>query len=217
MKIKYPRTPHLSWSPGVTKDDTHLQDFTVFEGKEVVITEKMDGENTTIYRDAIHARSLDSRNHPSRAWVKALQGEIGYRIPKGWRVCGENLYAKHSIDYRTLPSYFLAFSVWDEANFCLSWDKTKAFLLSLGLVTPKVIYQGIGSQKLLQGLTVNTETQEGYVVRLADSFHYDTFAISVAKWVRKQHVKTSAHWMHNEMIVNGLVSHFDDQKEEGHE
>lgn len=36
----------------------------------VVITEKMDGENTTLYRDGLHARSLDSRHHPSRNWVK---------------------------------------------------------------------------------------------------------------------------------------------------
>ena len=60
-RIKYPRTPHFPWSPGATDDDKILQDLSVFDKQPVVITEKMDGENTTIYADGyIHARSLDS-------------------------------------------------------------------------------------------------------------------------------------------------------------
>jgi len=45
-------------------------------GREVVVTEKMDGENTTMYCDNIHARSIDGRHHPSRDWVKMTVGEI---------------------------------------------------------------------------------------------------------------------------------------------
>ena len=45
MKIKYPRTFHLPWSPGATSDDKMLKSIEHFIGKEVVITEKMDGEN----------------------------------------------------------------------------------------------------------------------------------------------------------------------------
>ncbi|MEL7307213.1 MAG: RNA ligase family protein, partial [Pseudomonadota bacterium] len=43
-------------------------------------------------------------------------------------MCGENLYARHSISYNNLPSYFMAFSVWNELNQCLSWQDTKQFL-----------------------------------------------------------------------------------------
>ena len=68
--IKYPRTPHLPWSPGASSDDVLLIDTQMFMGKPVVISEKMDGENTTLYADRLHARSLDSRHHPSRTWVK---------------------------------------------------------------------------------------------------------------------------------------------------
>ena len=57
---KYPRTPHLPFSPGGTKDDRRLRDINCFVGKEVVVTEKMDGENTSIYRDYYHARSINS-------------------------------------------------------------------------------------------------------------------------------------------------------------
>src|SRR5690606_15864545 len=109
MRRPYPRTPHLPWSPGASPDDVRAGDLSGLLGREVVVTEKLDGENTTLYADGSHARSLDSGHHPSRTWVKALQGRIGRLIPPGWRVCGENLYARHSIAYPSLAGYFYGF------------------------------------------------------------------------------------------------------------
>ena len=43
--IKYPRTWHHPISEGVTDDDKVLKDTSNFEGKEIVVTVKMDGEN----------------------------------------------------------------------------------------------------------------------------------------------------------------------------
>src|SRR3954466_10688581 len=86
MRVHYPRTPHLPWSPGVTPDDVRAGDLSGLRGREVVVTEKLDGENTTLYADGLHARSLDSAHHPSRAWVKALHGRIAGSIAPGWRV-----------------------------------------------------------------------------------------------------------------------------------
>lgn len=71
-KIKYPRTYHLTWSPGTTSDDKILTTTSQFDGKEVIVTEKMDGENCTIGSDYTHARSIDSQHHSSRSWVKGL-------------------------------------------------------------------------------------------------------------------------------------------------
>ena len=79
---------------------------------------------TTIYRDGSHARSLDSKNHVSRDWIKSLQSRIAFDIPDGWRLCGENLFARHSISYTNLDGYFYLFSIWDDSNNCLSWDDT---------------------------------------------------------------------------------------------
>lgn len=213
MRIKYPRTPHLPWSPGATDDDIHQQNLKQFEGKEVVVTEKMDGENTTIYRDYTHARSIDSRFHPSRTWVKALQAQIGYQIPEGWRICGENLYARHSIAYEQLPSYFLAFSIWNERNRCLSWHETELFAQQLGLELPKVLYRGVWCEKTIRDIVVDTEKQEGYVVRTTEGFHYDDFKSCVAKWLRTEHVTTDKHWMHAQVIANGLSNKGDDNEE----
>jgi hypothetical protein len=119
MRVPYPRTPHLPWSPGASADDVRARSLSGFVGREVVVTEKLDGENTTLYADGLHARSVDSAHHPSRTWAKALQGRAGARIPAGWRVCGENVYARHSIPYDALDGYFYGFSVWDDRDRCL--------------------------------------------------------------------------------------------------
>ncbi|WP_326658573.1 RNA ligase family protein [Streptomyces sp. NBC_00385] len=206
MRTHYPRTPHLPWSPGATSDDVRLADLAGLTGSEVVVTEKLDGENTTLYADGLHARSLDSAHHPSRGWVKALQGRIGPRIPAGWRICGENMFARHSIPYEDLASHFYGFSVWD-GDRCLAWDPTVDFLRDLGIPTPRVLWRGVfdaRAEKALRALKPDTLRQEGYVVRPAESFPAAAFRRRVAKWVRPGHVTTDTHWMHAEVVENGL-------------
>lgn len=196
--VKYPRSWHLPWSEGKTKDDKTLKDCKHFEGKRVIVTEKMDGENTTIYKDYIHARSIDGRDHWSRSWVKNLQAKIGYEIPEGWRICGENLYAKHSIKYNNLSSYFMVFSIWNEKNECLSWDETVQYSEILGLKTVPVLFDSLWCESFIRAIykEENRNKTEGYVVRLADSFNYMDFSKSLAKFVRSNHVAPeNHHWM----------------------
>jgi hypothetical protein len=202
---KYPRTPHLPWSPGASSDDVWISTFDAFHGQEVIVTEKMDGENTTMYSDHIHARSLDSRHHPSRSWVKGLHQQIAHLIPAQWRVCGENLYARHSVGYDELSSYFMTFSIWDRDNRCLSWDETLEWTALLGLETVPVLWEGVWDEKAIRAIEVDTDTSEGYVVRIRDSFCYDDFASSIAKWVRENHVVTGDHWMFAEITPNTLA------------
>ena len=39
MRVHYPRTPHLPWSPGATADDVRTTDLGGLRGREVVVTE----------------------------------------------------------------------------------------------------------------------------------------------------------------------------------
>jgi hypothetical protein len=211
--VKYPRTRHLPWSPGASDDDLIAEQIDAFVGQRVIVSEKMDGENTTLYRDLSHARSLDGRHHPSRDWLKNLHGQIAHEIPEGWRICGENLYARHSIIYEALPSYFMVFSIWDADNRCLDWDSTVEWAALLGLETVPVLYDGEFDLEGLQALEIDLERCEGYVVRLASSFAYAEFGSSVAKWVRANHVQTDQHWMHAELVANGLAPVVEDEGE----
>ncbi|MFC9748065.1 RNA ligase family protein [Streptomyces niveus] len=203
MRTAYPRTVHVPWSPGVGSDDVRGGDLGGLRGREVVVTEKMDGENTTLYRDGLHARSLDSGHHPSRAWVKALQGRIGALIPDGTRVCGENLYARHSIAYEELESWFYGFSVWD-GDWCLGWDETVRVFRRLGIPAPRVLWRGVFDERALRGLKLDPARQEGYVVRTVEGFVREEFGRRLAKWVRPHHVQTDTHWMHAAVVENGL-------------
>jgi hypothetical protein len=215
-KVKYPRTYHLPWSPGMMKDDRMMDDVHIFEGKRVIITEKLDGENTTWYNFGMHARSLDSGSHPSRGRVKDLWAQKSYNIPDNWRICGENMVEKHSIHYskkneNALTSYFYMFSIWDERNVCLSWDETKEWATLFEIELVPVLYEGIWDMKVIEQLNQKMELTkhlfEGYVVRLADEFHYSQFRKSVGKYVRKNHVANNhGHWtQRKKIILNELI------------
>ena len=197
-RVKYPRTFHLPWSPGTTEDDKVLTSLSGFEGEEVVVSLKLDGENTSLQRDYIHARSLEYAPRIDRDRIKALHASIAFEIPEDWRICGENLWAEHSISYKSLNSLFYVFSIWNEKNVCLSWEDTLEWAQLLGLPTVPVLYRGPWDEKLVRKLHQDVgedgEEREGYVVRVARSFSYGEFRRIVGKYVRASHVRTQAHW-----------------------
>lgn len=203
-QVKYPKTCHLPWSLGVTNDDKVIETLTGFIGKRVIISEKRDGENTSLYKHTMHARSIDSDNHPSRAWVKQFWNNIRHDIPEGWRICGENLYAKHSIWYKDLNSYFEGFSIWNENNTALSWDSTLEWFSLLGVRSVPILYDGLFDEKFVRNFSakLNLNTQEGYVIRTAGEIQFDEFKLKVAKYVRANHVTSNKHWKNSEMILN---------------
>jgi RNA ligase len=206
--VKFPRTYHLPWSPGLTKDDRQMPGEDPFRGHRVVATVKMDGENTTIYRDGIHARSLVYEPHPSRNWPKVLAGRISHDIPEGWRICGENLWAEHSISYQNLEDYFLVFSIWNEKNVCMSWEDTQEWATLLGLKMVPTIYEGLGDRHHIEQLyspTYKGDPCEGYVVRLKEAFPYSAYRTAVGKYVRANHVVTHGHWMRQMVKPNKLA------------
>ena len=201
--MKYPRTFHLPWSEGVTSDDKIIKSLDSFVGERVIVTEKMDGENTSIYSDHVHARSIDSKNHPSRNWVKQFASNFQHNIDVDMRICGENLYARHSIEYDSLESYFLAFSVW-QGPVCVDWDSTVIFLEALEVPMVPVLYDGIFDEEVIRSLYDPKSGMEGYVVRRACSFYNYLFPLNVCKFVRENHVQTTSHWMHQVIIPNKL-------------
>ncbi len=168
----------------------------------------MDGENASFYNDHYHARSLDTANHPSRKWAKIFHAQIMGDIPNGWRVCAENLYAKHTIHYTDLEAFVLAFSVWNEQNFCLDWKQTQEWFELLNIPQVPVLYKGLYSAEVLHQIEndMDFDKDEGYVMRVADGFHYNDFRKWVAKYVRKGHVQhLDGHWASRPVVPNKLA------------
>jgi hypothetical protein len=209
VRIKYQKTCHAPWSESVQKDDRRHKNMAYYEGKRVIVTRKMDGENTSLYWDYTHAKSIDSAHHPSRDWVKNFWSKIRFDIPEGWRICGENMFAEHSIRYENLESYFFGFMIFDERNIALSWDETLVWFDLIGITPVEVIYDGIYDEAKIKAAYAASgddwATSEGYVIRIADSFSFSDFRRSMAKYVRKNHVATNEHWMFGEIKPNGLA------------
>lgn len=102
-KFKYPSTPRLRNSQSVSNDDSLVSDAGLSRlqsGAELVVTEKMDGGNVSLYRDDFHARSLDARSQPWDArsmakWVRANH----VRTTADWR--SRNDYELNTIKKET--------------------------------------------------------------------------------------------------------------------
>ena len=205
---KYPRTYHLPFSLGLQSDDKVIDSLDFIRDKEVVVSLKMDGENTTLYNDNyMHARSIDSKTNWTRDLAKTIHSAIKNDIPEGYRLCCENVYAKHSIYYPEgyLEGYLYLLSIWNDKNECLSWDDSLVYADLLDLPTPKELYRGPFDEKVLKNLAKNLDlsVEEGFVVRVTASFPYEKFSECVTKYVRKGHVQTDQHWLKN-AIPNGI-------------
>ncbi len=203
-RVKYPRTYHLPWSEGRTDDDKVLSDDSQFIGKHVIVTEKMDGENTTIYPDGyIHARSIDGKSKPWQSWLYGYIYPVCSTLPKGWRICGENLYAKHSISYDNewsdIEWLFQVFGIYDDKDNCVDWEETIQRCSEMGLHKVPLIWCGNYDRDDIiktfnEYKTRQKREVEGYVIRTSGCFPIADFKNNVAKFVRAHHVQTDEHW-----------------------
>lgn len=194
--IKYPKTFHFDFSSSLQNDDRKLESIDGFINQRVIVLIKLDGENSNIYSDYYHPRSVIDDGHESRNYLKGYISNFQYKIPKNWRVCGENMYAQHSIKYNNLESYFYVFNIWNEKNYCLSWDETIKYSNEWEIMHVPVLYDGLFDYQRIKEIFENLDFQkhEGIVCRIADSFHYNDFNKYYGKAVRKNHVATDEHW-----------------------
>lgn len=186
---KYPRTPHHPLSETVFSDDKIIcsDSLKLMYGKHGIASIKMDGECTSIYPNGYtHARSTNStKNFPYQAHIKRFASEIGYKIPAGYRLCGENMTVAHKVQYDSELPLFLGFSVW-KGTKCLSWQDTKDIFFELGIEPVEVIWEGIITEESVSKLWRNFDRtkSEGVVFRLTDSLEFNAFENSAFKLVR---------------------------------
>ncbi len=211
---KFPRIAHLPWSPGGTPDDRRLADVRTLLNRPVVITEKWDGSNVCLTRDAVYGRSHEGPpGHASFDALKARHAQIRHGIPAGLEVFGEWLWAKHSIHYKSLPDYLLIFALRTGGDW-RSWAEVEAVAGRLGLTVATVLLRATFTSEAelrratedlaMPGLRPGCDQREGVVVRLADGFAGSAFAASIAKWVRADHVQTDSHWARQAIIRNEI-------------
>jgi len=201
---KYNRTYHLPWSPGSTNDDRISSGVDSLLGKEIVITEKLDGENCGMTNDGVYARS--HATFTTSQWSREVRQlhdiKVRGQLEDAVFIFGENMEGIHSIEYSDLKSYFYIFGVRDN-NIWIHWEGVEEYSYLLDIPTVPVLFKGVvNTEKELKDLVndlVSKPSQlgvqiEGIVVRNSSLFHNDDFADNVMKWVRKDHVQTTTHW-----------------------
>lgn len=208
-RVKYPRTPHLPWSPGATSDDRIASNSIIDEVAEIpmIVTEKMDGGNVTLRSDCFYMRSVSSESAPWESYSKAVWSQVRNDIPPGWRISAESVWARRSVGYDNLPGPVLVFGVWDDAGDLLPWTDIETWAQILGLPTVPVIGNTTGVENVdaLWRRHRDESTSEGFVVRVAGEIPGEMFHRRVFKWVRPGHVTTEAAWRHrDDFAVNGI-------------
>jgi atypical dual specificity phosphatase len=190
----YPRTVHLPWNPNAARDDLIASEDEcriIFESDRVQVTEKVDGANCGMAKGPI----IRNRNHILRKGYTArtaakkqfspvwnwyyenahLFDELE-RLSPNTSVFGEWLLARHSVEYDLLPSFFMAFDLWDYASkrFVDPFEARK-ILVSAGFEVVPELHRGrVASPKDLEAMIrqpsrfSSTELREGIYVKVGD-------------------------------------------------
>ncbi|MDP3294339.1 MAG: RNA ligase family protein [Nevskia sp.] len=125
--FRFPHTPHLSWlGSGEPRDDKVLspnEASTVLAG-EVVVEEKLDGANLGVSIN--EAGSLRAQNRGQylqppfigqfsrlASWLATHEDRIVAALTPNLIAFGEWCAARHSLDYVSLPDWWLLFDIYD--------------------------------------------------------------------------------------------------------
>ncbi|XP_065663786.1 uncharacterized protein LOC105844475 [Hydra vulgaris] len=181
--FKFPRTRHLfdAGSNSVSRDDLVLskKECEAFlKNQKLIIEEKVDGANIgiSIRKDlsiAIQNRShyVFSNTHKQfnviDSWIDK-HSKILHSIlePERHILFGEWLYAKHSIHYKYLSDYFMAFDIYDQINkVFLSVEERNNLLENTEIPHVRKIAEGINfdTVKIMDMLDTKSSYYDGYV------------------------------------------------------
>lgn len=143
---------------------------------------------------------------PPEIGSKHFAAGISPFLTEGERIVGANLYARHSVEYDALPSYFLGFA-WIVDEEVQPWDLTLARFEELRVQAVPTLYRGPYQNGLFDRLakSLDLTRQEGFVVRTAEAFMESAMPERVGKYVREGHVQSEMHWMKTELIPNKLA------------
>ena len=205
--LKYPRTPYWPTSPSMPADALHIEHPESFLHNPVVVTEKLDGSNTLLYRGNVYGRSI---LEPSEAkWYGMVKKWHAWKTlsEEDVMIYGEDIYGVHSIVYDPVPenATFYVFGMRVGEEF-VDWSDMESKMADLDIPVVPVLFKGqfdtlqeindfvMDSHGPRSSSQLGGET-EGIVIRMAGSFDVQDFAYNVCKSVRPDHVQPHvSHW-----------------------
>lgn len=210
--FRFPHTPHIAWlGEGTPRDDKVLSpaEAQSLLADEVVVEEKLDGANLgfSVAPDG----SLRAQNRGQyltephvgqfsrlSSWMAQHSDALLGALSPDLILFGEWCAARHSLDYDTLPDWFLVFDVYDRQASAF-WSTARRNLLAqaVGLNTVPQLLQGRTTLPALKEVVSSTRSHfrdgplEGVIVRSES----DTWSHARAKLVRPDFTQAiEAHW-----------------------
>lgn len=224
--FRFPQTPHITWlSEGMPRDDKLLSpaDLEEFLSHELIVEEKIDGANLGFSISPEGKLQAQNRGSfidlddpygqwkPIRWWLSTVRYALKDALGPNLMLFGEWCYARHTVNYTRLPSYFVAFDVYDrEAGAFWSVARRNAFAAELGIMVVPERARGqfdLDGLIALLGESVLTEgPAEGIYVRQEDG----DWLKQRAKLVRAEFVQAiEEHWSKRGIEENQLADGFE--------
>lgn len=184
--FRFPSTPHIAWlGQDLPRDDKLMSASEVNKllSDKVVVEEKLDGANLGIsigpdgeiraqnrgqYLQQPFVGQFDKLN----TWLKQREDALFDALDEHLILFGEWCAARHSLDYVSLPDWFLAFDVYDKRQGAFwSTQRRNQLAQKLGLATvPRLLFGHFSKPQLIQKLDKQASTYrrgplEGLVIR----------------------------------------------------
>lgn len=222
--FRFPHTPHLAWlGLGTPRDDKVLSatETEALLAHTVVLEEKVDGANLGFSvgsdgevkaqnRGQYLARPFTGQFARLNGWLKIHEEFLFDTLDEHLMLFGEWVAAVHSLEYPSLPDYFLAFDVYDKRMHRF-WSTTRRNALTSQLALSRIHQVGAGHYSLnaLQQILHSTTsvyrggTCEGLYLRQED----EQWLLARAKLVHPNFVQNIGdHWRSRSLRWNTLNS-----------
>jgi ATP-dependent RNA circularization protein (DNA/RNA ligase family) len=184
---------------------------------EVVVEEKLDGANIGISTDtAIRVQNrgqylispFSGQFTRVSGWLASHEASLQGHLSENLILFGEWCTARHSLDYPTLPDWFLGFDVYDRAAARFwSTKRRNALLGQVGLTAVPEVFRGALDLQRLKNLVLHKQSAfrpgplEGVVIRKEN----DRWLETRAKLVHPNFTQAiDEHWTHRRTEWNRL-------------
>jgi ATP-dependent RNA circularization protein (DNA/RNA ligase family) len=210
--FRFPHMPHIAWlGTGTPRDDKVLLpgEVTALLAGTVVVEEKLDGANLglslgpdgqlrTQNRGQYLIEPYASQFSRLSAWLAQHRCSLTDNLDDTLILFGEWCAARHSLDYDSLPDWFVLFDVYDHPRQRF-WSSTRRNALAdtLGLAVVPQFLRGPATLSELKSLLDTCTSHyrsgppEGFVIRNESA----DWCEARAKLVRAEFTQTlSEHW-----------------------
>lgn len=215
---KFPRTRHLHSLGSAERNDLLMtnNEVTRFLNSYVYVEEKIDGANMGISIDGSdyslkfqnRSHYVNASSHPQfcklNKWADAFGTHLHSILePDKHILFGEWMYLKHTVPYDNLPSYFVAFDLYDKTiNKFYARPQLEKLLAGTGIPLVPLIYEG--EVKDIKQLLEHIHKKSAYGDTNIEGLYCKTpdkdkkYYINRGKIVRENFIRNdSKHWTHN--------------------